>query len=72
MLTDLLESALIIEIPITIKRYVICLIGMASVRYLKMPNTANSPKANPICIGTFLRRKHIKKVRILNMIKVKT
>jgi hypothetical protein len=43
-----LVSALMTDIPITRKRYVISLIGMEFVRYRMIPKIANRPRANPI------------------------
>ena len=53
------------EIPITINKYVISLIGIGSVRYLMIPNIAKSPSAKPNCNFTFSRRKQSKKTVIL-------
>ena len=41
----LFANAFIIDIPITMNKYVISLIGIGSVLYLIIPNIANKPRA---------------------------
>ena len=45
--------------------------GIVSVRYRIILKMANSPKANPICTFTLSIKKIIKKMVMLNIIKVK-